>query len=101
MSYHLDAEAEHRLDEYFADIGAALNNKKRRASFAIYAMGLLGHGERKSVEPIAARTCPEPERVDALQQQLGHFLTDSEWSDRAVRRVAARYAVEAMGAQEP
>jgi SecY translocase len=35
-------------------IGAVLGSGKRRTSFAIYAMGLLGSAERKSVEPLAA-----------------------------------------------
>src|SRR5258706_8983777 len=30
------------------------------ASFAMYAMGLFGDGDRKSVEPIAARACGAP-----------------------------------------
>ncbi|EAU63808.1 transposase [Stigmatella aurantiaca DW4/3-1] len=64
-------------------------------------MGLLGDGERKSVEPIAARARPDPKRVDAVQQRLLHFAVDSKWSDRDVRRVAAQYALEAMTKREP
>ena len=82
MSYELGTDGAHRLAEYFAKIGKVLRNKKREASFAIYAMGLLDQGERKSVEPIAARACPDPEKVDAAHQRILHFLTDSEWSDR-------------------
>lgn len=101
MAYPLEPDAERRLEEYCAEIGETLRNKKRRASFAIYTMGLLGEGERKSVEPIAARACPEPERVDAMHQQLLHFIAVSEWDDRAVRRLAARHAIAAMSQQEP
>ncbi|WP_370644261.1 transposase [Myxococcus sp. RHSTA-1-4] len=51
-------------------------------------------GERlQSVEPIAARACPDPERVDAMHQRLLHFAVDSKWSHRDVRRQAARYAL--------
>ena len=42
MGYELDVGAQGRLMKYFAGIGEALANKKRRESFAIYAMGLLG-----------------------------------------------------------
>ena len=59
-------------------------------------MGLLGDGERKSMEPIAARACGVPEETDACHQRLGHFMTDSAWSDRAVRCFGARYALAAM-----
>ncbi len=97
----LDLDGQQRLAEYFQRIGTILNNKKRRASFAIYAFGLFGDGERKSAEPIAAHSCPDPKEADAAHQRLLHFLVDSEWSDRAVRREAARYAVGAMVEREP
>lgn len=101
MQFLIGAEAERRLQEYFDRIGSVLGNKKRRGSFAVYAAGLLGDGERKSVEPIAARACPEPNRVDSTHQSLLHFLTDSTWSDRDVRRLAARYVLDAMVKREP
>jgi SRSO17 transposase len=64
-------------------------------------MGLFGDGERKSVEPIAARACADPERVEDEHQRLCHFLVDSKWSDRDVRRFAARYGVDTLTAREP
>jgi SRSO17 transposase len=94
-----DLDGERRLTDYFDEIGDLLKFKKRRASFALYAFGLLSEGERKSVEPIAARTLPDD--VDAAHQRLLHFLVDSGWSDRAIRRHAARYAIDAMIKREP
>ncbi len=82
-------------------MGDVLGSRSRRASFATYAMGLFGEGERKSTEPIAARTCGDPARVDAEHQRLLHFIGVSQWSDREVRREAARYAVAAMTTNEP
>jgi SRSO17 transposase len=64
-------------------------------------MGLLGDGERKSIEPIAARACPDPRKADAMHQRLLHFAVDSRWSDRDVRQEAARYALSAMTRREP
>ena len=96
-----DAAVATRLETYFDRIGAVLANKTRRASFATYAMGLLGDGERKSVEPIAARACADPAAVRPCQQRLGHFLNDAVWDDAAVRRTAARYAITAMTTQAP
>lgn len=93
MQYRLDADGEKRLAEFVDRIGAVLGNEKRRASFATYAIGLLGDGDRKSMEPIAARACPDPKAVDAAHQRLQHFISDSKWSDRDVRREARRYAM--------
>jgi SRSO17 transposase len=101
METLLDHNGQRRLAEYFARIGDVLGNEKRRVAFATYALGLLGDGERKSVEPIAARACADPRLIDAAHQRLLHFLSDSKWSDRDVRRSAARYAVDAMTARGP
>jgi hypothetical protein len=56
-SYRFDVAAVARLDAYFAQIGACLWDGRKRESFAMYALGILGEGERKSAEPIAARAC--------------------------------------------
>ena len=90
-----------RLDDFLEQVGGVLGNSKRLASFATYAVGLLNEGERKSVEPIAARACADPLQADAAHQRLLHFLTDSKWSDRDVRRVAAKYGLGVMTAGEP
>lgn len=101
MGTFMDAGGVQRLEEYFRRIGDILGEESRRSSFAVYAMGLLGDGERKSVEPIAARACPDPCKTDAMHQRLLHFAVDSRWSDREVRREAARYALSAMTRREP
>jgi SRSO17 transposase len=96
----MDAAGEKRLVNYFDLIGAVLGSPARRESFAIYAMGILGDGERKSVEPIAARACPDPGRVDAFHQRLLHFAANSPWNDDRVRATAARYALDEMTRNE-
>ena len=97
----MDAAGVRRIENYFARIGEVLGNAKRRASFAVYAMGLLGNAERKSVEPMAALVCRNPKKMDAAHQRLLHFVSSASWDDRAVRRVAAHYAVDAMVEREP
>lgn len=47
-----------------------------------YATGLLLPGERKSIEPMAARLAPT--RVRALHQAMHHFIAEAPWSDAAV-----------------
>jgi SRSO17 transposase len=88
-----------RLEEYFDKIGTHLKDRRKRESFAMYAAGILGDGERKSVEPIAARACPDPAELHNIHCKLLYFLAQSKWDDRAVRREAARYALEAVQQQ--
>jgi SRSO17 transposase len=97
----MDTDGQRRLSEYFDGVGDILSNKCRRASFAMYATGLLSDGERKSAEPIAARACGDPAKVDAVHTRLLHFVKDSVWSDRDVRLFAARYGIDAICRREP
>ena len=92
---------EARLETFLEDLGDLLGDKRRKASFATYALGLLGEGERKSVEPIAARAVGGAADVEAAHQRLLHFLARSEWDDRAVRRFATRYALKFMATDQP
>jgi SRSO17 transposase len=100
MAYDLDAAGQARLNRYFDGIGAKLGRRDRRESFALYAMGLFGEGERKSVEPIAARACGDPTLCNAYHHRLLRFV-GARWSDRDVRRYAARFGLDAMTAREP
>jgi len=96
-----DVAEQHRLDDYLEEIGASLGRLGREVHFAVYAKGLLGSGDRKSMEPIAARVCPDPDKVDAQHQRLQQFITDSPWDDHDVRTIAARHALSAMTEREP
>lgn len=101
MGISLDQASKRRVQEYFDHIGSVLGRKERRASFAVYATGILAEGERKSIEPMACRACIEPNKADAAHQRLLHFALDSPWSDVDVRRESARYALAAMTEREP
>lgn len=96
----MNSDAVRRLEGYFDRMGRVLGRRERRESFAVYAMGLLGDGERKSMEPIACRGCADPEKAHAAHQRLIHFANDSPWSDRDVRREAARYGIDALTKSE-
>ena len=52
MATFMDLGEIERLAAYFSEIGDLLGRERRRASFAVYAMGLLGDRERKSNEPM-------------------------------------------------
>jgi SRSO17 transposase len=94
-------EARRRWRSYLELLGRELRDKRQRASFALYALGLLSEGERKSMEPIAARACGDPSRAHAFHERFIHFLGDSPWKDEPIRRRATRYAVDAMQEQGP
>ena len=100
MSYAMAAAAVARVSEYFALIGVHLPRKEQRAHFASYAFGILGEGARKSVEPIAARACGDPLDTCQLHDRLLHFIRESPWDDRAVRREACKYVVDALQERE-
>jgi SRSO17 transposase len=101
MPVLMNGAAIERLKNYLDEIGEVLGLPSRRESFAIYATGILGDGERKSAEPIAARACTDPNKADAAHQRLLHFVSNSNWSDHDVRRTAARYALKSMTARGP
>ena len=102
LEYAMGEQAAVRVAEYFDRIGKHLPLRQNRESFATYAFGILGEGDRKSVEPIAGRASGGDEKAaEQIQDRLLHFLRESPWSDREVRREAARYVVETMSAREP
>jgi SRSO17 transposase len=88
------------LEQFFERIGAHLKDRRKRESFAMYAFGILGDGERKSTEPIAARACADPEQTNNVHSKLLYFLSRSAWDDRSVRLEALRYAIEAVEKRE-
>ena len=81
---------------YISDIGDLLGHASRRASFAMYARGLFGPAERKTMEAIAAQACPDEARAGAAHQRLQNFISNSDWSDSKVRLAASQYAVGEM-----
>src|SRR5580658_7680677 len=100
--YRMDLGAAARVAGYFDRIGQHLPLPQHRESFATYAFGILGEGDRKSVEPIAARASGgDEEAAEQIQDRLLHFLRESPWRDREVRREAAQYVVKALSAREP
>ena len=87
-----------RTGQFLAHIGQALGSKPQRKRFAEYSLGLLLPGERKSMEPIAARI--DPEHAMARFKTFQGFIGCSQWDDLAVRRAAyswARPAIERSG----
>jgi SRSO17 transposase len=64
-----------------------------------YCAGLLLPGERKSVEPMAARLAPD--NVRRTHQSLHHLVADAPWSDEAVLESVREPVVRAMKQNGP
>ncbi|EGX99679.1 transposase [Nitrospirillum viridazoti Y2] len=77
-----EGSVEGRFAAYVEHLASALGHADRVAPFRAYCTGLMLPGERKSVEPMAARV--EPGRVGAAHQSLHHFVAKAAWDDAAV-----------------
>ena len=74
--------SESRFVAYVEAITSALGHADRAAPFQSYCAGLLLPGDRKSVEPMAARVLPA--RARATHQSLHHFVAKPDCSDDTV-----------------
>jgi SRSO17 transposase len=79
------------LDAWLAPFLAATGRKTRRRWAPFYLRGLLGPGERKSLQPMAARLGLSG------HDQLQHFIASPAWDDRALWAVLAREADRLVG----
>ena len=88
------ADWEERFDGYVRRLGDALGHADRRGPLRAYCTGLLLPGERKSVEPMAARV--DPFRVGAAHQSLHHFVAKAACDDATLLKSVRDYALPAM-----
>src|SRR5437773_5300064 len=77
----------------------AAGHADRRTPLKNYCRGLLLPGERKSVEPMAARLTPD--NVRRMHQSLHHLVADAPWSDEEVLAEVRSYVLTAMRRQSP
>ncbi len=85
---------EGELERWLAPFLARLGRKERRRWAPFYLKGLILPGERKSIEPMAARV--DPARVGAAHQSLHHFVAEAAWDDAALLGAVRDYALPAM-----
>ena len=78
------AEVRPRLAGFTAEMLGDLSRKDQRATGELYARGLLTGGQRKSMQPMAAR-------LGTDHQRLQQFITSSTWDYAKVRRNVARW----------
>ena len=72
----------------------AVGHEDRREPLRAYLTGLCLAGERKSIEPMAARI--DPRHVRARHQSMHHFVANAPWDDGAVLKVAGDWVLEQL-----
>src|SRR5215210_5284597 len=82
------------LDRWLAPFLDVLGHKKRRTWAPLYLRGLMGAGERKSLQPMAARLGLSG------HDQLQHFIASPAWDDDPLWRVLAEQADRLVGGPE-
>ncbi|HEY0787576.1 MAG TPA: IS701 family transposase [Thermoanaerobaculia bacterium] len=82
---------ERELDTFIEELTAGMGRPERRAAMGLYLTGLLLDGERKSIEPIAARLVDDVGEVQAMRQRLQQCVVVADWAEKEVfARLAAR-----------
>lgn len=82
------------LSEWLKPFVDRLGHKKRRTMCPLYVSGLIGPGDRKSIEPMAARLAPD--RYDRLH----HFISSGVWDHQPLCDELARQADKLVGGAE-
>ncbi|MDB5307285.1 MAG: transposase [Gemmataceae bacterium] len=84
----LDDDRRRRLDSYADRFGGIFTRTDQSRWFRLYLQGLLGDGNRKNVEAIAAQVRTDDPGTTNFAQALQHFVSHSPWDPG---RVLARY----------
>jgi len=88
-----------RFDCYLQRLSEAVGHADRRWPLEAYLTGLLLSGERKSVEPMAAKV--DPRHVSRAHQSMHHFVSTAPWDDQALLAVARDYALTQLERHAP
>ena len=73
---------EKRFAAYTEGLATAAGHQDRHEPLKNYCKGLLLPGERKSMEPMAARL--DPKNIQPMRQSLHHVVAKAPWSDEAL-----------------
>ena len=90
---------ERRFATYIEGLAAAAEHEDRREPLKQYCKGLLLPGERKSIEPMAARL--NPNSVQATRQSLHHLVAKAPWNDQSLLNHVRNQVLPAMEKQGP
>src|SRR6266851_1821142 len=93
------ADSESRFAAYVEELMGVIGHADRCGPLRDYCTGLMLPGERKSVEPMAAKTAPA--RTAAQHQSLLHFVGVAPWSDEKVLAKVREMVLPAMKRHGP
>ncbi len=83
-----------RFAAYLDSLARAAGHLDRAVPLESYCTGLLFPGERKSIEPMAARLAPDD--VQRMHQSLHHFVANAPWSDEALLETVRHFVLPVM-----
>src|SRR6266849_10347950 len=83
-----------RFAAYLNRLAQAAEHADRATPLKSYCTGLLLPGERKSVEPMAARLYPD--NVRQAHQSMHHMVADAAWSDQDMLEAVRAYVLPQM-----
>src|SRR5712691_1424892 len=90
---------EKRFAAYMDGLANAAGHADRHTPLKNYCTGLLLPGERKSVEPMAARLAPD--NVRRMHQSLHHLVADAPWDDEEMLVEVRREVLPTMQKHGP
>jgi SRSO17 transposase len=82
MNLRNERDSGARFAAYVKGLASVVGHADRSGPLRDYCTGLMLPGDRKSVEPMAAKTAPA--RTAAQHQSLLHFIGVAPWSDEKV-----------------
>ena len=88
-----------RFAAYIEGLANAAGHADRHTPLKNYCTGLLLPGERKSVEPMAARLAPHD--VGRMHQSLHHLVADAPWNDQEMLEEVRQQVLPAMQKHGP
>jgi SRSO17 transposase len=99
MNLEQGGASEARFTAYVEGLASVVGHADRAGPLRDYCIGLMLPGERKSVEPMAARTAPA--RTAAQHQSLLHFVGVAPWSDEKLLAKVRQMVLPAMQKNGP
>jgi SRSO17 transposase len=88
------------LTEFIGSMVEGMGRRERREALAAYVTGLLLDGERKSIEPMAARLVDDPAEIQGMRQRLQQAVVVADWADEEMRkRLALKLDAELPGVE--
>src|SRR6202795_2553909 len=88
-----------RFAAYLDSLARAAEHLDRVAPLKAYCTGLFLPGERKSIEPLAARLAPDD--VQRMHQSLHHFVANAPWRDEALLETVRHWVLPMMKRNGP